>query len=166
MSSVQIDGDAIRSIREEKGLTQLYLATVVGVTTDTISRWENRKYPSIKFENAEKLAQALEVDLEDIVDSGAKNNEILVEQTGTEVSSSQEREAEPFKEKIEDALPFIKGQHSSSVHFPKRLMLFSGIIVSLLCLIALLIGLNSEQERRYGLLKDYSRSHCSRPHRP
>lgn len=65
---VSIDGVMIRRIREEKGLTQLYVATVVGVTTDTISRWENRRYPNIKKENALKLAQALETPLTDIID--------------------------------------------------------------------------------------------------
>ncbi|MFO7760409.1 MAG: helix-turn-helix transcriptional regulator [Desulfobia sp.] len=65
---VKIDGTRIKKIREDKGLTQLYVATVVGVTTDTISRWENRKYPSIKKENGLKLAEALEVDLEEIID--------------------------------------------------------------------------------------------------
>ncbi|NTV12805.1 MAG: helix-turn-helix transcriptional regulator [Desulfobulbaceae bacterium] len=60
---VKIDGATVRRLREQKGLTQLYVATVVQVTTDTISRWENRRYPSIKKENAEKLAEALEVDL-------------------------------------------------------------------------------------------------------
>ena len=68
MSSVNINGSAIREFREQKELTQLYLATVVGVTTDTISRWENRRYPSIKFENAQRLAEALGVDLEDILE--------------------------------------------------------------------------------------------------
>jgi len=67
---VNIDGAEIRRIREEKGLTQLYVATVVGVTTDTISRWENRRYPTIKKENAVKLAEALEVQLADIIDHG------------------------------------------------------------------------------------------------
>jgi len=65
---VRIDGGTIRRLRESRGLTQLYLSTVVGVTTDTISRWENRRYQSIKLENAEKLAQALEIPLEDILD--------------------------------------------------------------------------------------------------
>ncbi|MBU2536934.1 MAG: helix-turn-helix domain-containing protein [Proteobacteria bacterium] len=65
---VNIDGARIRRIREEKGLTQLYVATVVGVTTDTISRWENRRYPNIKKENALKLAEALEIQLLDILD--------------------------------------------------------------------------------------------------
>ncbi len=65
---VKIDGDKIRRVREEKGLTQLYLATAVGVTTDTISRWENRRYPSIKKENGIRLAEALEVDLADLLE--------------------------------------------------------------------------------------------------
>jgi transcriptional regulator with XRE-family HTH domain len=60
---VAVDGARIRAIREENKLTQLYVANVVGVTTDTISRWENNRYPSIKRENAEKLAAALEVEL-------------------------------------------------------------------------------------------------------
>ena len=63
---VKIDGSKVRILRESKGLTQLYIATVVGVTTDTISRWENKRYPSIKEENALKLAEALEVSLEQI----------------------------------------------------------------------------------------------------
>ncbi|MCX5876075.1 MAG: helix-turn-helix domain-containing protein [Deltaproteobacteria bacterium] len=67
---VNIDGAKIRRIREEKGLTQLYVATVVGVTTDTISRWENRRYPTIKKENAVKLAEALEAQMADIIDHG------------------------------------------------------------------------------------------------
>ncbi len=65
---VKIDGAAIRRIREANGLTQLYVATVVQVTTDTISRWENRRYPSIKKENAEKLAEALGVELSELLE--------------------------------------------------------------------------------------------------
>ena len=66
-TSIDINGDKIRSVREQKGLTQLYLATVVGVTTDTISRWENRRYPAIKLDNAKKLAEALEILLEELL---------------------------------------------------------------------------------------------------
>lgn len=65
--SVSINGDEIRRIREEGRLTQLYVAKVVGVTTDTVSRWENNRYPTIRRDNALKLAEALEVDLELIV---------------------------------------------------------------------------------------------------
>lgn len=65
---VRIDGDKVRKFRESLELTQLYLATAVGVTTDTISRWENKRYPTIKKENALKLAEALEVSLEEILE--------------------------------------------------------------------------------------------------
>ena len=60
---VKIDGSKVRQIREQKGLTQLYIATAVDVTTDTVSRWENKRYPSIKKENGLRLAEALEVPL-------------------------------------------------------------------------------------------------------
>jgi transcriptional regulator with XRE-family HTH domain len=66
-AAVAVDGTRVRTIREEKRLTQLYVASVVGVTTDTISRWENNRYPTIKGENALRLAQALEVPLADII---------------------------------------------------------------------------------------------------
>lgn len=65
---VKIDGPKVKNLRESKGLTQLYIATIVEVTTDTISRWENKRYPTVKEENALKLAQALEVELEEILE--------------------------------------------------------------------------------------------------
>lgn len=68
MSMVKVDGAKIKRLREEQGLTQLYLATAVQVTTDTISRWENRRYPSIKKENGLKLAEALNVRLDDLLE--------------------------------------------------------------------------------------------------
>ena len=66
-ATVCLDGAAVRRIREEKKLTQLYIAKVVGVTTDTVSRWENNRYPTIKRENALRLTEALEVSLAAIV---------------------------------------------------------------------------------------------------
>ncbi|MBT8346179.1 MAG: helix-turn-helix domain-containing protein [Desulfofustis sp.] len=68
---VKIDGTKVRAIREQKGLTQLYVATVVEVTTDTVSRWENKRYPTIKKENGLRLAEALEVELSEILDAAA-----------------------------------------------------------------------------------------------
>lgn len=66
-ASVSLDGAALKHIREERRLTQLYVSKVVGVTTDTISRWENNRYPSMRRENALKLAEALEVTVEDLL---------------------------------------------------------------------------------------------------
>ena len=86
---VRIDGSKVRRLREAKGLTQLYIATVVGVTTDTISRWENKRYPTIKQENGLKLAEALEVSLDDILETeepaaeGQEFSEIIVPQVSS-----------------------------------------------------------------------------------
>ncbi len=79
---VKIDGSKVRAIREAKGLTQLYVATAVEVTTDTVSRWENKRYPSIKKENGIKLADALEVELDEILDVST-----LQEDTDTEINA-------------------------------------------------------------------------------
>jgi len=69
MTMVNIDGAKVKLLRESQGLTQLYLATAVQVTTDTISRWENRRYPSIKKENGLNLAEALGVELEELLET-------------------------------------------------------------------------------------------------
>ncbi|MEA3465813.1 MAG: helix-turn-helix transcriptional regulator [Thermodesulfobacteriota bacterium] len=66
-ATLSIDASAIKRFREQQSLTQLYVAKMVGVTTDTISRWENNRYPTIKRVNAQRLAEALEVSLEQIV---------------------------------------------------------------------------------------------------
>jgi transcriptional regulator with XRE-family HTH domain len=72
-STVNVDGGAIKLLREQQSLTQLYVAKMVGVTTDTISRWENNRYPTIKRINAERLAEALEVSIDDILSNAAEN---------------------------------------------------------------------------------------------
>jgi len=66
-TTVCLDGSEVKRQRELHGLTQLYISKVVGVTTDTISRWENNRYPTIRRENALNLAEALEVPLEQIL---------------------------------------------------------------------------------------------------
>lgn len=94
MEMVKIDGAKIKKLREQLGLTQLYLATAVQVTTDTISRWENRRYPSIKKENGLKLAEALGVSLDEILEkveatnhsSGTKQFILVPEKNGHSLS--------------------------------------------------------------------------------
>lgn len=83
MSMVKVDGSKIKHLREGQGLTQLYLATAVHVTTDTISRWENKRYPSIKKENGIKLAEALNVQLEDLLEENEAGEPPPPLQTGT-----------------------------------------------------------------------------------
>lgn len=75
---VMIDGARVKELREQQGLTQLYMATAVGVTTETISRWENRRYPSIKGDNADKLAETLGVTVDDILETQSAETESVV----------------------------------------------------------------------------------------
>ena len=67
IAMVRVSGRKIRSLREEQNLTQLYLATAVGVTTETISRWERQEAPTLKEENGLKLAEAFAVPLKEIL---------------------------------------------------------------------------------------------------
>lgn len=78
-STVCLDSAEVKRIREELQLTQLYVSKVVGVTTDTISRWENNRYPSIRRENALKLAEALETPLADILLKPTENSALRPE---------------------------------------------------------------------------------------
>jgi len=96
--TVCLDSSAVRRIREEKKLTQLYVSKVVGVTTDTISRWENNRYPTVKRENALRLAEALETEVEDIL------------------------------EKNGDASPELEGERSFSRRHPFAWLLVVGLI--------------------------------------
>jgi transcriptional regulator with XRE-family HTH domain len=69
--TVSLDGDSVKEIREAGQLTQLYISEVVGVSVDTVSRWENNRTAAVKRENALALAGALEVDVGKIIRSEA-----------------------------------------------------------------------------------------------
>ena len=103
---LQIDGDKIRNLRESQGVTQLFLATSVGVTTDTISRWENKRYPTIKKENAFKLAEVLEVDIAEILLKNHENEDKI----SAEVKEDQEEKEDkssPVKGKMPLFIPLL-----------------------------------------------------------
>ena len=86
--TVCLDGPAVRRIREEKRLTQLYVAKVVGVTTDTISRWENNRYPTVRRENLFKLAEALESPAEILIKADLLVGECVAEEECVETVAS------------------------------------------------------------------------------
>lgn len=98
-SCLAIDGSKIKLIRETKKLTQLYVATCLGVTVDTISRWENGRSPNIKLENAEKLAEVLEISLAAIEDSTATES--------TPCENEPEAGSRPASQKLKPWWPLI-----------------------------------------------------------
>ncbi len=121
-------------MREEQGLTQLYVATSVGVTTDTISRWENKKYPSVKKENALRLAETLEVKLADILE----NNVSATQDTATDSHDStapdeyKNTEPAPVSTDIQpehDRANGLKGQSRKLIIIAALLCLASAALV-------------------------------------
>jgi transcriptional regulator with XRE-family HTH domain len=88
VAMVRISGSKVRSLREEQNLTQLYLATAVGVTTETISRWERQEAPTLKEENGQKLADVLAVSLEEIL---APREQTVEEEVTTPITQSKSR---------------------------------------------------------------------------
>ncbi len=107
MTMIKIDGSKIKQFREQQGLTQLYLATAVGVTTDTISRWENRRYPSIKKENGLKLAEALGVDLIDILEQAEAAPTETPDEKEVEVPNPSQTPMKTSEVKIKKIWPLL-----------------------------------------------------------
>lgn len=57
-------GTRLKEIRESKGLTAKYVASVLGVSPSTISKYESNDR-SVKAEMLPKLAEALDTNIED-----------------------------------------------------------------------------------------------------
>lgn len=66
-------GQEIARLRKEKNMTQLQLADLMNVTDKAVSKWERGlSYPS--FKTIQKLAEVLEVPLEDFIDIESEDN--------------------------------------------------------------------------------------------
>ncbi|MCF6186247.1 MAG: helix-turn-helix domain-containing protein [Desulfobulbaceae bacterium] len=107
IACVLIDGKKIRRIRQERGFTQLYVATCLTVTTDTISRWENNRSPSIKQENAEKLAEVLDVDLSEIMQQSEPRQEPAADPVGGLDEHREEAEPPVGIKKVRLVIPIL-----------------------------------------------------------
>jgi transcriptional regulator with XRE-family HTH domain len=87
--TVSLDGDSVKEIREAGSLTQLYIAEVVGVSVDTVSRWENNRTAAVKRENALALAEALEVEVGRIIRSAAPADEGDAERAASQLKETK-----------------------------------------------------------------------------
>ena len=68
----RIIGERIRKARQEKGYTQKELATMMGVTVDSVRGWENHRVMPNSEERFESLAVALDVDKMWLMNQDAK----------------------------------------------------------------------------------------------
>lgn len=98
-------GVRIRALREAQGLSQEDLAHLAGVTTKTISRWENGKHSGYGG-NLKALAQAL----------GVEQREILGDQPAPFGLGAREEQVEngfeEFREHVKELLREIKEVHA------------------------------------------------------
>lgn len=56
---------SIRTLRREKGLSQLELAEQLGINQSAVAQWENGK-TTPSFKRLKKLAEALECSVDDL----------------------------------------------------------------------------------------------------
>ncbi len=68
-----VTGTAIKELREQKGITQLKLAKLLGVSDKTVSKWETGKgYPDITL--LEPIAEAFGVSVTELISGKAISN--------------------------------------------------------------------------------------------
>lgn len=74
MDEIKFDGNKLFNIRKEKGLSQEKLASLIGVSRQTIYLWEsNQSLPDV--EKVGRICKVLEIQLSDLVDGvNIKNN--------------------------------------------------------------------------------------------
>ncbi len=70
-------GDKIRRIRKEKGLRQIQVADIAGITQSALASIENNKTKNIFLEVAKGIAKAMEVSFDELfeVESGSREKE-------------------------------------------------------------------------------------------
>lgn len=67
-------GTMISSLRKDKGMTQLELAEIMGVTDKAVSKWE-RDLSCPDINSIPKLAEILEISVEDLMQGKTETKE-------------------------------------------------------------------------------------------
>jgi len=77
-------GDKIRRTRKEKGLKQIQVAEIAGITQSALASIENNKTNNIFLEVAKGIARAMDVSFNELfeVESGFRENEELKAEIG------------------------------------------------------------------------------------
>jgi putative transcriptional regulator len=64
----------LKEIREARGFSQEGLARAVGVSLNTMQRWEYNEIKSASFDTLEKLCEVLECEVEDLLEWKRSNS--------------------------------------------------------------------------------------------
>lgn len=68
---VTVDGQRLRQVRRQHGLSRQALATAAGISTATIGRLERQEWPSCRGRTLARLAKALGEQATDLTQGGA-----------------------------------------------------------------------------------------------
>lgn len=130
-------GILIRNARTEKGLTQLELSDILGVSNKAVSRWEcGETFPDVAL--LDHLASTLDLSIEELV-VGEKTNLTENAQGSAEIHNSTEHmsaDTPPFERTYKELVHAVKIQRRERIRQYK-----SVFTVSLLCLLILLESL-------------------------
>lgn len=77
----------LRDVRQRKRLTQAKLASLAGLTSATISRYETGKH-KLSVEKARQIAQALDISWKELFDESEVEKEVQVNDFGFERTAS------------------------------------------------------------------------------
>lgn len=83
-------GDKLSALRREQNYTQEQLAELLGVSRQSVSKWESGKW-SPSTANSVRLAKALKVSVEDLYDDG----EASIEDVATKQAVAEFQELKP-----------------------------------------------------------------------
>lgn len=87
--------ERLKSLREEKGLTQVQLSELTGITTRQIQKYESDKARP-RLEAAEKLAKALNVSTDELLGNG----DMLVAQAAEKYGARGAKQAQQLTDAV------------------------------------------------------------------
>lgn len=104
-------GNALCSLREEKGMTQKELALILDVSDKAVSKWENgQAIPRINV--LEKIAEVFDTSVEDLISTGKSNVKRIFIQNNCEYA---------VHIKTKDAITSIMGDECKWLEIPQSL---------------------------------------------
>jgi len=106
-------GDKVRTLREKKGMNQKQLAEASGITQATISRIEKEKVNQLKSEALKRLAGALGVTIDYLVDKTdtlTPNDVIKSDETAKHLFRGYEKLSSDGRKQLIDFVNFLEGK--------------------------------------------------------
>jgi transcriptional regulator with XRE-family HTH domain len=108
-------GEKVKVKREEKGLTQVELAKVAGLTQATISRIESGEVTQLMSENLKKLARALDLTVDFLVGKRERmefDESLIVDETAKVIFRGYEQLSPERRRQLADFVKYLVERQS------------------------------------------------------